>query len=60
MKKELGKWFMDIAKYLATAVIISSFLSGFEQKWVMYIIGIITGVFCLLIGLYFIKNDNKN
>jgi len=60
MKKELGKWFMDIAKYLATAILISSFLGGFEQKWLMYIIGIITGVFCLFIGLYFIKNDNKN
>jgi hypothetical protein len=35
MKKELGKWFMDIAKYVATAVLISSFLGEFEQKWLM-------------------------
>jgi hypothetical protein len=32
MKKETGKWFMDIAKYVATAVLISSFLGGFEQR----------------------------
>ena len=24
MKKEFGKWLMDVAKYLATAVLISS------------------------------------
>jgi len=25
MRKEIGKWFMDVAKYVATAVLISSF-----------------------------------
>ena len=35
MKKEVGKWFMDIAKYVATAVLISSFFGGLEQKWMM-------------------------
>ena len=55
MKKEIGKWFMDIAKYVATAVLISSFLGGFEQKGVMYLVGIVTVVFCLFCGLYFIK-----
>jgi len=32
MKKEIGKWFLDIAKYVATAVIISSFLGSLEHK----------------------------
>ena len=58
MRKEIGKWFMDIAKYVATAVLISSFLGGFEQKWVMYLIGLATIVFTFLLGLYFI-NDKK-
>jgi hypothetical protein len=58
MRKEVGKWFMDIAKYVATAVLISSFLGGFEQKWVMYLIGLTTIVFTFLLGLYFI-NDKK-
>ena len=58
MKKEIGKWFMDIAKYVATAVLISSFLGGFEQKWLMYLTGIVTVVFCLFIGMYFIKDKN--
>jgi cytochrome b subunit of formate dehydrogenase len=58
MKKELGKWLMDIAKYIATAVLISSFLGGFGQKWIMYLVGVITVILSLLLGLYFI-NDKK-
>jgi hypothetical protein len=59
VRKEIGKWFMDVAKYVATAVLISSFLGGFEQKWVMYSIGVITVVISLLLGLYFVNDKNK-
>jgi len=56
MRKEIGKWFMDVAKYVATAVLISSFLGDFEQKWIMYSVGIIAVILSFFIGLYFIKN----
>lgn len=56
MRKEIGKWFMDIAKYVATAVLISSFLDEFQQKWLMYVIGVLTVILSLLLGLYFIKD----
>ena len=56
MKKEIGKWFMDIAKYVATAIIISSFLGSFEQKWAVYCIGSAIVVVSFLIGLYFINS----
>jgi hypothetical protein len=59
MRKEIGKWFMDVAKYVATAVLISSFLGDFGQKWGMYLVGILTVILCLFLGLYFI-NKNKN
>ncbi|MDR1259178.1 MAG: hypothetical protein LBK65_07895 [Tannerellaceae bacterium] len=59
MRKEIGKWFMDIAKYVATAVLISSFLGGFDQKWIMYSIGVITVILSLLLGLYFINDKKK-
>jgi ABC-type transport system involved in multi-copper enzyme maturation permease subunit len=58
MKKEIGKWLMDVAKYIATAVLISSFLGGFQQKWVMYLVGIFTVILALFVGLYLI-NDKK-
>jgi len=59
MEKELGKWFMDVAKYVATAVLISSSLAGFEQKWVMYVIGSVTIVLLMLVGLWLIIKDKK-
>jgi len=50
---------MDIAKYVATAVLISSFLGGLQQKWLMYVMGIVVvGVF-LFLGMFYI-NDKKN
>ena len=58
MKKEVGKWFMDIAKYVATAVIISSFLGSFEQKWVVYVVGTAIVVVGFSLGIYFIKEKN--
>jgi hypothetical protein len=54
MKQEIGKWFMDTAKYTATAVLIASFMGGFEQKWAMYLAGTGTVVLSFVVGLYFI------
>ena len=59
MRKEIGKWFMDIAKYVATAVLISSFLGNFERMWIMYLVGIITVLTSLFLGLYFIKEKKS-
>ena len=58
MRKEVGKWFLDIAKYVATAVIISSFLGSFQQKWVVYVVGTSIVIVGFLIGIYFI-NERK-
>ena len=32
MKKELGKWLMDIAKYTMTVAILTSIFGEFSQK----------------------------
>ena len=56
MKKEIGKWFMDIAKYVATAVIISSFLGSFNNKVLVYLFGSLIVVVCFLLGIYFIHS----
>ena len=55
MRKEIGKWFMDITKYVATAILISSFLGSLEHKWAVYVIGSIIIVVGFLLGLYFIR-----
>ena len=40
-EKEIAKWFMDIAKYIATAILVTSFLGEFKQKWLIYSVGLL-------------------
>ena len=58
MRKEIGKWLMDVAKYVATAVLISTFLGSFDHKWAVYLGGTIIVAVGFSLGLYFI-NDKK-
>jgi hypothetical protein len=55
MRKEFGKWLMDIAKYIITAVVLSS-VFGEIESWVLYLIGIISVMVTLLIGLYLVSD----
>ena len=32
MKKEIGKWFMDVAKYIATAVLLTQIFGGMADS----------------------------
>ena len=59
MKKEIGKWLMDIAKYLATAVLITSIIGDFEQKWAMYLIATVTFILSLGFGLLLISEKQS-
>ena len=58
MNKEFGKWLLDIAKYVTTAVIISTWLSGFEN-WEWYYILFLLGVIAVIVwwGLSLIRKD---
>ena len=58
-KKEIGKWLMDIAKYVLTAAIVMSFLGEFGQKWLFYGVGLVIVALCFFLGLN-IFNDDKN
>jgi hypothetical protein len=57
MRKELGKWLLDVAKYIATAVLISSFLGGLSPKWIMYVSGLIVVVSLLIVGFWLINKE---
>ena len=66
MRKELGKWLMDIAKYIITAVVLSS-VFGEIDSWLMYVIGVVAVIVTLVVGLYLIsdrpirrRNRNNN
>ncbi len=60
MRKGIGKWLMDIAKYVATAVLISSFLGECEEKWIMYALGLFTVTVSFSAGLFFIKERKED
>ena len=59
MRKEFGKWLMDIAKYITTAVILTSIFGEIDQKWVIYVGGIISILLTLGIGLWLVRDKKE-
>lgn len=51
---------MDIAKYITTAVVLTSFFGTVEQKWIIYIGGAFSILLTLGIGLWLIRDKEKN
>jgi hypothetical protein len=51
---------MDIAKYIVTAVILSSIFSEVQQKWIVFLSGGATALIALLVGLYYVKDKELN
>ena len=61
MKKELGKWFLDIAKYMTTAVLLASFFSGMnEWAWYMYGLVVLAVLVTLVTGLTLLKDKKED
>ena len=56
---KIGDWFLDIAKYVTTAGVISTFLGGFESKFIMYFIGLLIIVSTFGIGVFLNYNKKK-
>lgn len=59
MKKELGKWLMDVAKYVATAIIITSAFRNTEPS-ITYVGGAITVLITLFIGITLYSGKSFN
>lgn len=55
MKEEFGKWLMDIAKYVATAVLLTTIFGGMEQKWLICFIASIVILTTLGLGLWLVR-----
>ena len=61
MRKELGKWFLDIAKYMTTAVLLTSLFSGVnEWAWDMYGLVVLAVLVTLLTGLTLLKDKKED
>jgi hypothetical protein len=56
MKKEFGKWLMDIAKYITTAILLTSAFGEIrENKLIVLICSAVAIVVTLGWGLYLIR-----
>ncbi len=58
MRKEFGKWLMDIAKYILTAVIISAAFRGMDEIWLYILAGIIVTI-TVCLGLWLVRDKQK-
>ncbi|MBO7554143.1 MAG: hypothetical protein J6T82_08955 [Bacteroidaceae bacterium] len=56
MKHEFGKWLMDVAKYLVTAVLLASVFSDIQERWIVYIIVSCAIILTLGLGLWFLRD----
>lgn len=56
MKKEFGKWLLDIAKYITTAVVLSS-VFGEINSVTMYIVGSCSVILILICGLILVADN---
>ena len=59
MKKEFGKWLLDIAKYIATAVILTSVFGDMQEERLIYILASLAVIITLMLGLWFVKDREK-
>lgn len=59
MKKEFGKWLMDIAKYLTTAVLLSSMFANIEKLWIGIVFASVGVVVTLFAGLWLVRDKKK-
>lgn len=57
MKKEIGKWFLDIAKYITTAVVLSSIFGVIEKQWLVVLLGLLAVVATFATGLIFLRKE---
>lgn len=54
MKQKIGDWFLDVAKYILTAVLLSSMFSDMRNPWVFA--GVLLAFIAAFgIGIYLLK-----
>ena len=59
MKEEFGKWLMDIAKYVATAVLLTTIFGGMEQKWLICAIASVV-ILTTGMGLWLVRKKKED
>jgi hypothetical protein len=58
MKTEFGKWLMDIAKYMVTALLLSTIFAEMNEPIILYSVFLLTPI-VLGLGLYWVNEGKK-
>ena len=60
LQSEVAKFLIDIAKYITTGVVISSFMRDILPfSWVIYMVCTLLALFIFAFGLYFTKKKEE-
>lgn len=59
MQKELGRYFMDISKYIVTSVLISNFFSDKGNMMFLTLTGLLVSALLLIWGLSLNKKEGS-
>ena len=58
IKQEFGKWFLDVAKYVLTAMLLTSMIDGLSQTWIIVTATLVL-MLCLLFGTILIRRGKE-
>lgn len=59
IKQEFGKWFLDVAKYVLTAMLLTSMIDGLSQTWLIAGASVLMTI-CLIFGGILISQGRKD
>ena len=57
MKREFGKWLLDIAKYMVTALLLATIFKDMYDPIIIYMV-VLLSLVILLLGLYVIYDSD--
>ena len=58
LKEECGKWFMDVAKYVLTAMLLTSMIEGLSQPWITAVTAIVLAL-SFFVGFTLLKKGKE-
>jgi len=60
MKKLFASWLLDIAKYLVTALLLSTALTDMGSGWVFYVVTFALVAFIVVLGIILYLSGDKD
>jgi len=58
LKQEFGKWFLDVAKYVLTAMLLTSMIEGLSQPWLIAVTAAVLAL-SLLFGFILLRKGKQ-